>query len=166
MKTWNYSTGSTGVSTNPAGGGNTSWRIGEILVRKKLISWEQLEEVLSEQTKTRQLVGEILISKGYVSTLLFYIALAEQYKMRFIDLRRVRINSKAVEMIPQSIAEKYAVMPLEISHGNLIVAISNPLKVWPQAELKQINGVTEISPVLSIPEHIEQAIEEHYRKKH
>ncbi len=142
-----------------------SWRIGEILVRKKLISWEQLEEVLTEQTKSRKLVGEILIDKGYVSPLLFHIALAEQYKMRFVDLRRVRINSKAVDMVPQSIAEKYSVMPLEISNGNLIVAIANPLKVWPQTELKQINGAKEISSVLAMPEHIEQAIEEYYRKK-
>lgn len=85
--------------------------------------------------------------------------------MRFVDLRRVRINTKAVEMIPQSIAEKYHVMPLEISNGTLIVAIGNPLKVWPQNELKQVNGAKEIQSVLAIPEHIEQAIEEYYRKK-
>ena len=41
-----------------------NWRIGELLVRKKLISWEQLEEALDEQQRTHELIGEILVKKN------------------------------------------------------------------------------------------------------
>src|SRR5690349_9740133 len=98
-----------------------TWRIGELLVRKKLISWEQLEEALNEQSKTREMTGEILIKKGYISAQLFYMALADQYNLKFVDLRRAHVNPKAIERVPRSIAEKYLIIPLEIVKDSLIL---------------------------------------------
>ncbi|MCM8776563.1 MAG: type II secretion system protein GspE, partial [Candidatus Omnitrophica bacterium] len=79
-----------------------TWRIGEILIQKKLITWEQLSEVLVEQKKTKELTGEILVRKGFISYPLLYKALAEQRGIPFVDLGRVKINPKAVESIPRS----------------------------------------------------------------
>ena len=141
-----------------------TWRIGEILIQKKLIDWEQLTDALEEQKRTKELTGEILIRKGYVSRSLLYKALAEQYNVRFVDLRRTKINPKAVEKIPGSIAEKYKIMPLEMVGDELILGISNPLLVWPEAELKQITKVSAIRTVLCLPEDIEEAIAKTYIK--
>jgi MSHA biogenesis protein MshE len=140
------------------------WRIGEILVQKKLISWEQLEEALSEQKKTKEFTGEILIRKGFIPPIFLYKALSEQYQIRFVDLKRTFINKKAVEMIPRSICEKNGLFPIELGHESLIIGISNPLNSWPEMEIKQLTHMSKIETVLCLPTHIQIAIEEHYPK--
>ena len=139
-----------------------AWRLGEILIRKKLITWEQLEESLEEQKTTKELIGEILIRKGYISQLLIYKALAEQYELRFVDLKRIRFNPKAIALIPRSVCEKYTLIPIELSSNTLLIGISNPLNVWPENELKQMTKMDQIKPVLSLPEDIRQAIRDYY----
>ena len=138
------------------------WRIGEILIQKKLITWEQLEDALSEQKQTRELTGEILIRKHYISEPLFYKTLADQYTMRFVDLKRTKINPKAIELIPRSVSEKFNIIPIEISQGALMIGISNPVKTWPEAELKKMSGLNEIRTVLCLPQDIREAIAESY----
>lgn len=138
------------------------WHIGELLIQKKLISWEQLEDVLQEQKKTREMTGELLVRKKYISQGLLYKTLADQYTMRYIDLKKTKINPRAVEIVPQSIAEKYLLMPVEVSNDSLVIAISSPLNVWPEAELKKLTAMREIKAILSLPEDIKAAIQEHY----
>lgn len=138
------------------------WRIGELLVQKKLISWEQLEDVLQEQKKTKELTGELLVRKKYISQSLLYKTLADQYTMRYIDLKKTKINPKAVDLVPFSIAEKYLIMPIEVSLSSLVIAISSPLNVWPEAELKKLTGMKDIKTVLSLPEDIRASIQENY----
>ena len=136
------------------------WHIGELLIQKKLISWEQLQDALEEQKKTKELTGEVLIRKRYISENLFYKALAEQYGLRFIDLKRTRINPKAIALIPRSIAQKYSIMPVEIAGGALVVAISNP-RLWPERELFELTQV-QVRPVICLPADISDAIKENY----
>lgn len=140
------------------------WRIGELLVQKKLITWEQLEEALQEQEKTQELTGEILVRKGYIARSLLFKALAEQHEMRFVDLKRVRINPKAVDLVPGSIAQKYAFLPVDIQDDLLIIAVDNPIHLWPEEELKKFAGPREIRPVLCLPGDLQEALQECYGK--
>ncbi|MDD5218103.1 MAG: hypothetical protein PHN49_10305 [Candidatus Omnitrophica bacterium] len=138
------------------------WRIGEILIQKKLISWDDLAKCLQEQSKTHEFLGEILVRKGLVPKTLFYKALADQFNLKFLDLKRTHINPKAVEMIPKSIAQKYLMVPIDMRDDTLIVGISDPLKAWPADEIKHFAKVKEIRSMLCLPEEIEQAIKEVY----
>ena len=137
--------------------------IGEILVQKKWVSSRELEEALEEQKKTQELVGEILIRKGILSQPLLYKALAEQHRIRFVDLKHIKINPKAVALVPHAIAEKYSLMPIELRDEVLTVGISNPLNVWPEAELKHLTQAKEIRTVLCLPNAVHQAIQEYYK---
>ena len=141
------------------------WRIGEILVQKKLSSWEQLSEALDEQKRTKEFTGEILIRKGFIAPIFFYKALSDQYQMRFIDLKRTHINPKAVELLPRSVCEKYGIFPIEIGPESLIVGISNPMNSWPEMEIQHFAKIEKIEKVLCLPSHIQQAIDDHYPKK-
>ncbi len=139
-----------------------TWRIGEILIQKKLINWDQLQEALSEQKMTKEYTGTILVRKGFVSDLLLYKALAEQYQVRFVDLARIKINPKAVEKLPKSIAEKYGIMPIELHDDILTLGSANPIRTWPESEIKELAGVREIRAVLCVPAEIDKAIRENY----
>ena len=139
-----------------------NWRIGEILIQKKLIDWKQLEEALEEHYRTKELTGEILVRKGHISRSLLYKALGEQYHLRFVHLDRIRINPQAVQLIPRSIAQKYTIMPIEVYNGVLQLGIANPISAWPESEIKEIARVNEVRSVLCLPSDIERAIQENY----
>ncbi|HXV28444.1 MAG TPA: hypothetical protein VD913_05705 [bacterium] len=139
-----------------------AWRIGEILIQEKLISWNQLSESLDEQEKTREFIGEILVRKGFISKPLLYGALAKQHRMRFVDLDRIRINRHAIELIPRSIAQKYSIFPVDIQREILYLGVSSPLKIWPEVELIQMARVREIQAVLCLPDQIRKMIDEYY----
>ncbi len=140
-----------------------TWRIGEILIQEKLINWDQLSESLEEQEKTKEFIGEILVRKGFISKSLLYGALAKQHRMRFVDLDRIHINPKAVELIPRSIAQKYSLFPIDLQREVLFLGVASPLKIWPEVELKQMTKVRQIEVVLCLPEQIRGLIDAHYK---
>ena len=41
--------------------------IGEILVEKGLVTYEQLQSVIEEQMKNKQFLGEMFVKKGIIS---------------------------------------------------------------------------------------------------
>lgn len=141
------------------------WHIGEILVRKHFLTWEQLEDALAEQKKTKEFIGEILVRKHYVSLPLLFKALAEQYNMKYVDLKRTRVNPKAVENVKKELAEKYELMPIEMHQSTLTIGISSPLHAVPESELKQSGNIQDIKTVLCLPEDIKNSLKEYYVSK-
>ena len=135
------------------------WRIGEILIQKKLIDWDQLQAALADQEKSKKLTGEILIEKQVLSKVLLFGALAQQYDMQFIDPEKVQNNPKAADCIPRSIAEKYRLLPLDIRDEVLYLGIADPRQSWPEEELDQLMGVRKIKTVLCLPEAIQSSLQ-------
>ena len=138
------------------------WHIGEILIQKKLIDWQQLEDALNEQKRTREFVGEVLVRKKYVPRFLLFKALAERHAMPFADLSHVFIDPRAVERVPRSVAVKYGFIPIEIQEDVLVVGIGDPCAALPDAEIADLAVVSEIKKVLCTPDAVALAIDQHY----
>jgi type IV pilus assembly protein PilB len=138
------------------------WHIGEILIRKKLIDWKQLEDALDEQKRTHEFVGEVLVRKQYIPKYLLFKALAERHSMPFVDLSHVFIDPLTVERIPKSIAIKYGFIPIEMRQGAMIIGIGDPRAVIPEAEIAELAGVTSIKTVLCSPDAVTAAIDQNY----
>jgi hypothetical protein len=54
-------------------------KIGEILIRKKLVSPNQLDRAIGKQEQTRQKLGEVLVDDCLISLDDLDMALKEQY---------------------------------------------------------------------------------------
>ena len=138
------------------------WHIGEILIQKRLIDWPQLEEALSEQKRTQEFVGEVLVRKQYIPKYLLFKALAERHAMPFVDLTRVFIDPHAVERVPKSIAVKFGCIPIEIQDGTLVLGVSDPSGALPAIEIAEMAKVSGIKSVLCTPEAVTSAIDQNY----
>lgn len=138
------------------------WHIGEILIRKRLIDWGQLEEALTEQKRTRELVGEVLIRKNHIPKFLLFKALAEKHAMAFVDLSRIFIDPSAVERVPRSVAVKYGLIPIGIQDSILLIGISDPRAAFPRAEIAELAKVLTIRTLLCTPEAVKAAIAQNY----
>ena len=111
-------------------------RLGELLIKKKLISEEQLKTALMRQKKSNLRLGEELVRSGLVNEKEILTILAESMNLPFIDLRFEEIDQTLVEKIPARFVTHYNFMPLREDKGSLNIAISDPLDLYTIDEIK------------------------------
>jgi len=134
-------------------------KLGEILVKKKLITPQQLEAGLKEQQKTGELIGRILVKRGYLEEEQLLLHLAAQLNISFIRVQDATIDPEAIKKMPAKFAWHYKIIPIKYSEGKLTVATFEPLRSLNDARMFL---ECEIVPVLAVEDEIIKAIEKHY----
>lgn len=142
-----------------------TYRLGELLVKKSLITEQQLNEALELQKQEGLRIGEILISMGLVSEDEILKALSEQFGIPLISLDNLTINESIINMIPVATARRYSIMPVRKNGNVLTVAICDPTRAFDLKEISLITGC-EIRAMLASEESIYNAIERYYESSH
>ncbi len=137
-------------------------RLGETFIRKKLVTAEQLEAALQEQSYTGEFLGQILVRLGFAQEEELLKVLAEQFNTKFVSLEKVPVNPTVIKLVPGSLVFEHGFLPIEMRSGVLLVAISNPLDVWPLSVLQEKLGLIEVRTVLAKKSDIQQAIKKYY----
>jgi type IV pilus assembly protein PilB len=133
----------------------------EILLRKQILSPDQLEEAKGLQQQTGAKLQETLVKLGYATTEQVMTAIAEFHGMQFIDLTEVTIPAAVVELVPESVARENLVLPLAQDNGALKIIMSDPSDFDTVQKLQFILN-KDIQPVLAPREQIVEAINRHY----
>ncbi len=137
-------------------------RIGELLIKKGLVNPDQLETALRDQATSGEFLGNILIRLGYITEENLLTALAEQFQTRFVSLEKVYVNPQVIKMVPGNLVREYKFLPIEMRSGVMLIAVSNPLDMWPMSVLHQRIELSEITIVLAKKDDIQKAIQKHY----
>jgi type IV pilus assembly protein PilB len=133
----------------------------EILIRKKLISPDQLAEAKKLSKESRKSVADELIRLGYATSDDVMRAMAQEHGLDFVNLNEVVIPPSVVELLPESVARENAVLPLAEDDGTLRVIMSDPTDYDTREKLVFIlNRKIEIA--LAPREMILEAINKHY----
>ncbi len=134
------------------------------MLQKDWINWRQLAAALNTQNIQKILLGEILIQQNQALTPRHVLkALAIQYGLDYVDLKQLgHVDEDALRAIPRAFAERYVVLPLELSRKRLKVAMPTPLNHFVKALLRESSGIPDIEVVLAAPEDIEAAIRNYY----
>jgi type IV pilus assembly protein PilB len=133
----------------------------DILIRKRIISQEQLAEAKKLSKESRKSVGEELIRLGYANGDDVMQAMAQEHGLDFVNLNEVVIPPSIVELVPESVARENAVLPLAEDDGTLKVIMSDPLDYDTREKLRFIlNRNIEIA--LAPRDMILEAINKHY----
>lgn len=104
-----------------------SRRLGQILVDLGHITEDQLWDVLEEQKKSPgDIIGRVALRMGLVSESQITEALAEQWGMAVVNLKETNIPPKVLELVPQTMAEIYKIMPISLKNDVLTVAMADP----------------------------------------
>jgi len=136
--------------------------LGQLLIKEKIITEQQLQMALGEQKKTKELLGVALVRLGFVDEEFIYLPiLAAQLDVGFTNLKTVQISKEAIAKISAKVAEHYQVMPVEYTDGVLTVAVNRPLDIRLLDDLAVICK-TRIKPVLASTKDIEEAIRKFY----
>src|SRR6185436_144039 len=141
----------------------TSERLGDLLVREKLISRDQLEKALAEQKATGTRLGYCLVKLGFIQELEITKMLAKQYRMPAVDLTKFEVDPKIVKLVPADVAVKHSVLPLKREGRTLTVAMADPTNVGVIEDLKFITRF-DIFPVIAGEYTLRQQLERYYEQ--
>ncbi|MHC4663908.1 MAG: GspE/PulE/PilB domain-containing protein [Planctomycetota bacterium] len=119
-------------------------QIGQILLKYRLITQEQLDEALSFQaaSKKHKLLGEILIELGFLTEMQLISTIAKICQIPFIQLEKYNINKAALTEIPFSDARRLELIPLDRLGKMLQIAMANPFDYSAVREIEESTGFT------------------------
>src|SRR5688572_31044008 len=136
-------------------------RLGELLVREKLISLQQLQKAQDESRRSGKRLGHTLTQLGFVKDQDLTSFLAKQYSLPSINLNDFEIDNDVLKLIPRDVARKHMVMPVNRAGATLIVAMADPSNIFAIDELKFLTQYN-IEPVVASENALESALSRYY----
>ncbi|MGF7049505.1 type IV pilus assembly protein PilB [Paenibacillus sp. DS2015] len=136
-------------------------RLGDLLVENGIVSDTQLQEALLEQKRTKRKLGDLLITQGYITEQQLIEVLEFQLGIPHVNLFKYQIDPAITQIIPESMAKRYQVLPLMKEGGKLMVAMADPLDYYAIEDLQMTTGF-RIEPAISTRDELQRAIARHY----
>lgn len=138
-------------------------RLGEQMVQSGIITMDQLNVALREQKKTNLMLGEQLVSLGFISSSFLQSFLAESSGIEQFDPHKMMVDPEAIALIPKDVATRYQVLPVTYDEKVIVIATADPHDVMMQDKLRQYfpRGVA-IKPLLCAPKTLADAIDNAY----
>ncbi|MCX5704406.1 MAG: GspE/PulE family protein [Candidatus Omnitrophica bacterium] len=141
-------------------------KLGELLIKEKLLSQSQLEKAISIQRQEGGRLGEILVKTGIIKEEQLVVTLGKQLKIPYFtsgsDLRPT-LDQNLDDLVSKDFASKNLILPLSRTLNSLTVAMFDPLNLILIDNLKKLAGC-EINPVIATKSDITKAIEKFYGK--
>ena len=142
-----------------------SQRLGDLLVKEKVITLEQLDQALKVQKESGTRLGSILVKLGYLSDEDVTNFLSRQYGVPAINLAYFEIDPTVVKLIPYETAKRYQILPLSRVGASLTIAMVDPTNVFAMDDIKFMTGFN-IEPVVASESSILEGIEKAYGASH
>lgn len=140
-------------------------KLGQILVDLGYLTEDQLWDVLEEQKQSPgEVIGRVAVRMGLVTDVQVTEALAEQWGMQVVNLPETTIPPKVLELVPETMATVYKVMPISLKNDVLTVAMADPQNIAALDDLRNFLGM-EVRGAVSNESHIQNAIERYYAGK-
>ncbi len=136
-------------------------RIGELLLKEKRITPEQLQEALNYQKANGGKVGYNLVKLGFVKDEEITALLSKQYGVPSINLAEFEIDAAVIKLIPSETAQKYQIIPLSRSGASLTIAMTDPTNVFAMDDIKFMTGYN-VEPVVASETAVVEAITQYY----
>jgi type IV pilus assembly protein PilB len=136
-------------------------RIGELLVREKLISLQQLRSAQDESRRTNTSLGYQLARMGFISDQEITDFLSQQYRVQAIDLEEFEIDEEVLKLVTQEVCERHKIIPVSRAGSTLIVAMADPSNLHAIDDIKFLTGYN-VEPVVASEAAIQAAIETAY----
>ena len=137
--------------------------IWEILLTNGVITHEQLSDALRwQKSHPDEDIGNILLSRGLVNDAQLLAAYAQRLDVPLVEKDLVVKRPEVLKLVPESLARRYGIMPLDINNNKILIAISNPEDMSVIEDVKMSSRM-DVSIVLASRENINGAIERYYK---
>ncbi len=143
-------------------------KLGELLIEAGMIDQSQLRASLSNQKSYGGRLGTILVKMGFLRELDMLKFLSKQLELPMVDLYKIVVEQKTIDLISYEVAGKYNVLPLavKIVSGKplLHLAMSDPTNLEAIDSIQFTSGY-KIQSVLALDSSITDFINFYYKGK-
>ncbi|MDH5426795.1 MAG: ATPase, T2SS/T4P/T4SS family [Nitrospirota bacterium] len=136
-------------------------QLGTLLQQDGWISPEQLDLALREAKRNGLMLGQTLVSLGFITEKVLAHYLAEGAQTGMVDLSTRFIPPEILNLVPYEMAAQFQVLPIGKRGGVLELAMADPLNIVAVDTIENHTGLnvnTQTAPV----QEISEAIEGHY----
>ena len=140
-------------------------RIEELLLRKGVVSEDQIRIALTEQKRRHEPIGRILVRFGFVTEGVIRDMLAGTLGYDSIDLSKVLVDGEVVKLVPKEIARRYRILAItyEAMSRQLTVATPDPFNVIALDQIRALfSPGVEIRALIAGEVEIDKAIDQLY----
>lgn len=140
---------------------DSNQKIGELLIKYQYITEDQLDKAIARQKEVDKRLGDILVEMGYlvekdlIQVLEFHLGIPN------VDLENYVFGPHLMQYIPEHLARRYNVIPLEEDGKYLRVAMNDPTNLVAIDDIEMISGL-KVDPLLALSKDIQQAINQVY----
>ncbi len=139
-------------------------RFGELLVKENLITASQLMKAQEAARKGGGKLTTNLTKLGFIKEQDLTNFLSKQYGVPSIDLSSFEVEQDIVRLIPQDVAEKHCVLPVNKVGSNLIIAMSDPSNIFAIDDIKFLTGYN-VEVVVASEAIIRESIKKYYAEE-
>ncbi len=140
-------------------------KLGELLLRNKLITKDQLDKALDLQKTNNSKLGYNLVKMGFVSDEEIASCLSKQFGISAINLSHFEIDQTVLDLVPVEVCRKYDLIPVNRTGAVLTVAMSDPTNIRAMDEINFICGY-QVEPVVASEYAIKESIDKYYGSTH
>ncbi|MGD2205188.1 MAG: GspE/PulE family protein [Anaerolineae bacterium] len=135
--------------------------LGEVLLDAGLITAKQLEEG-QQARRDGQSATDALIAQGVITARDAAMALSLQLNLPLIDLKRHTVQSEALALVPEEIAHRYGVIPMDVIGDELVLVMEDPLDIQALEDVS-IRARMRVRPAVGVRQDIQEALALYYR---
>ncbi len=139
----------------------TNSNIETVLVQQKVITQDQLQEILLSKNPNQK-TSEVLLRKGLITEKNLVEAMAVHYGMDHSFHLEFSDNEGLFSSIPTSFLLKNRLVPYKVKKNNVYVALSDPLNIQPLDDLQMLLPDHNLIPVLTTGEEIQRVVHTNY----
>ncbi|MBF0542951.1 MAG: type IV-A pilus assembly ATPase PilB [Candidatus Riflebacteria bacterium] len=136
-------------------------RLGDALIAEGLINEEQLQQALALQKKGGKRLGAVLVEMHLVTEHDIVQILSKQLKIPFIDLSNYLIDPVIAKLVPEHIAKRHMLIPINKVGNKLTVAMVDPLNIIAIDDIQLMSGLM-VKPVVATQSDINKALQDAY----
>ena len=135
--------------------------LGELLVREKLISINQLQRALEEQKKSGGRLVDNLVKLGFAKDDQLANFLSNQYGLPVVNIDDYQIDTELTKLIPKEMCLKHTLIPINRAGNSLVIAVADPSNLFVTDDVKFLTGYN-VERVLASYNQIKAAIDKYY----
>lgn len=135
-------------------------KLGEMLLKKGLITKEELDTAIEYQKSLGGKIGGIIVKLGYMTDEALTREIARHYNMEVTDLANMILPVNLLKAVPRDIIEKHHLIPVHQTNNVLTVCMSDPTDYEALDELQFVTG-KKIETTLATRDSIKRAIAEY-----
>jgi type IV pilus assembly protein PilB len=140
-----------------------STRLGELLVRRGLITAAQLTKATEDPSAANNALSAVMVKLGVLSEADLAGCLQKEYHLSLVDPSAMNIPNEVLRLIPNTLVQRHHLVPINLSGSSLTVAMSDPSNIVAINEIKFLTGY-DVKVAVACVSSVSAALEQHYEQ--